>query len=50
MIDRRALLAATAAVAAVPATAMARQSGWTARAALPWVTQEIYGAALDGKI
>lgn len=50
MIDRRSLLAATAAVAALPGVAAARQSAWTARASLPWVTQEIYAAVLDGRI
>lgn len=51
MIDRRSLLAATAAAAALPGAAVARQSAvWTARADMPWATQEIYAAVLDGKV
>ena len=48
--DRRQLLAFTLA-AAMPVPASARQmGGWQARAAMPWVAQEIYCAVSGGKI
>ena len=48
-IDRRTLLAAAGAAAAVPfdARAREREAGWSPRAALPWPAQEIYATALD---
>ncbi|MFK0299139.1 Kelch repeat-containing protein [Brevundimonas sp. NPDC090276] len=49
IMHRRIFLAASAAVAAVPAVARA-ETGWTPRASMPWPTQEIYCAALDGLI
>lgn len=52
-IDRRAFMAASAASAAVigaGSPARAREGGWTTRASLPWIAQEIYAAVLDGRI
>lgn len=50
-LDRRTFLAAsTAAATLTPSLARAREGGWSARAALPWATQEIYAAACDGRI
>lgn len=49
-LDRRSLLALTAAAAAAPALAQARQVGWSPRADMPWATQEIYAAVHDGRI
>lgn len=50
-IDRRTLIAAAgAAVLAPAAPAIARQTGWTARADMPWPAQEIYAAVHDGMI
>lgn len=48
-IHRRAFLATTAAAATLPGRSLAAES-WTAKAAMPWATQEIYCAALDGLI
>lgn len=55
--DRRTLIAAGAALGLVPLTtplaARARAAppgGWTSRASLPWIVQEIYAAVWDGKI
>lgn len=48
-LDRRAFLAATAAAAALPSVATARE-GWTTRASLPWAIQEIYAAEHGGRI
>lgn len=52
-IDRRAFMAASAASAAVigaGSRVQAREAGWTTRASLPWIVQEIYAAVWDGKI
>ncbi len=50
-IDRRSLLAAVgAAVLAPAAPAFARDTAWTARAAMPWPAQEIYAAVHAGAI
>ena len=52
-MDRRTLLVAAAASAAVPFAAAAAQEPareWTARAALPWPVQEIYCAVSNGRI
>lgn len=50
-IDRRAFLAASAALAATPGlTAVSRTAGWTARAPMPWPAQEIYAAAWRGRV
>lgn len=53
-IDRRVFLATAAAAAAVPAACQAAdtvsEGGWTTRCAMPWPTQEIYCAVLDGRI
>ena len=52
-IDRRAFMAASAASAAVigaGSVARAQEGGWTTRASLPWIAQEIYAAVLDGRI
>lgn len=49
-IDRRRLLALTAAAAVAPSVSHARQSGWSARAEMPWVAQEIYAAVHEGRI
>lgn len=51
-IDRRTLLAAAAASAAVPFAVSALEPAreWTARAALPWAVQEIYCAVSNGRI
>lgn len=51
-MDRRTLLAAAAASAAVPFAAAAQEPAreWTARAALPWAVQEIYCAVSNGRI
>lgn len=49
-IDRRSLLALTAAAAAMPSAVQARQAGWIPRAEMPWVAQEIYAAVHDGRI
>ena len=52
-IDRRAFMAASAASAAVigaGSVARAQEGGWTTRAPLPWIAQEIYAAVLDGRI
>lgn len=50
-IDRRSLLAAAgAAVLAPAAPALARETAWTSRAAMPWPAQEIYAAVHDGAI
>lgn len=50
-IDRRRLLAAAGAAVLAPAVpALAREPGWTRRAAMPWRAQEIYAAVHDGKI
>lgn len=49
IMHRRTFLAASAAVAAAPAVARA-ETDWTPRASMPWPTQEIYCAALDGAI
>ncbi|WP_312147507.1 kelch repeat-containing protein [Brevundimonas sp.] len=48
-IHRRAFLATAAAAATLPGRSFAAES-WTAKAAMPWATQEIYCAALDGLI
>ena len=48
-LDRRRFLAVSAAAAALPSVAGA-QSGWTRRAPMPWVAQEIYCAAMDGQV
>lgn len=48
-LDRRCFLAVSAAAAALPSVAGA-QSGWTRRAPMPWVAQEIYCAARDGQV
>lgn len=50
-IDRRSLLAAAGAAVLAPAVpAFARQTGWAARADMPWPAQEIYCAVHDGRI
>jgi len=51
-IDRRALLAAAGASAAVPFVARAQEveAGWRPRAPLPWPVQEIYAAVHGGRI
>ena len=51
-IDRRAFMAASASAAVLGAapSVRAREAGWSARAALPWIAQEIYAAAHEGKI
>jgi hypothetical protein len=49
-IDRRRLLALTAAAAVAPSVSHARQSGWSSRAQMPWVAQEIYAAVHEGRI
>ncbi|MFC7379847.1 Kelch repeat-containing protein [Brevundimonas sp. GCM10030266] len=52
-IDRRAFMAVSAASAAVigaGSRVQAKEAGWTARASLPWMAQEIYAAVHEGKI
>ena len=48
-LHRRTFLYAGAAVAAAPSESLA-QTGWAPRASMSWPTQEIYSAALDGRI
>lgn len=51
MIHRRSLIASVAATAALPRISMASESPrWQRRAEMPWATQEIYCALLDGKV
>lgn len=51
MIHRRSLIASAAAIAAVPRTSVASESPrWQRRAEMPWATQEIYCAVMDGKV
>ena len=51
LIHRRSLIASVAASAALPEIAMAETSPrWQRRADMPWATQEVYCAVLDGKI
>ncbi len=51
MIHRRSLIASAAAMAAIPNIAGAQNSPrWQRRADMPWATQEVYCAVLDGKI
>lgn len=51
MIDRRTLLLAGMAGAALPARAQDRPArGWRPAADIPWPVQEVYGAAFNGKV
>lgn len=51
MIQRRSLIASVAATAAFPKIATAEASPrWQRRADMPWATQEVYCAVLEGKI
>lgn len=49
-LDRRIFLAAAVAATALPAGARAETAVWRPRVSMPWATQEIYCAALDGAI
>lgn len=51
MIHRRSLIASAAATAVLPNIAASQNSPrWQRRADMPWATQEVYCAVLDGKI
>lgn len=51
MIHRRSLIASVVATAALPKIAIADTSPrWQRRADMPWATQEVYCAVLDGRI